>query len=177
MQPSSLIDAEIAKAMAKLKNLAVSLDTPEIRERVLRPAAEILQKAAQAKVPVAKRVVHRYATGKFSKKIKAPKGKGHIVASYEPGNLKLALQVLKFKRSKALFVGAKVMKRNPSGTFGKGRRADGWYAHFIEFGTRNATAKPFMRPAAMATASAVRGQIKKGLDLEVKRWGAKNARA
>jgi HK97 gp10 family phage protein len=151
------------------------LDRPEVRERVLRPAAEILQKAAQANVRVAKKAVKRYGTGKFSKKLKSPKGKGRILAIYEPGNLKLSLQVLKFKRSKALFVGAKVMKRNPNGTFGKGKRADGWYAHFLEFGTKRARAYPFMRPAAISSAKAVRLRIKYGLELELKRWTIKNA--
>ena len=165
---------EIDKVIAKLKKLTVEIDTPEVRERVLRPAAEILQRAAQANVRNATKTVKRYSTGKFSKRLKAPKGKGNVVATYEPGNLKLAMQVLKFKRSKALFVGAKVMKRNPTGTFGKGRRADGWYAHFIEFGTRHAAARPFMRPAAYASARAVKQRIKYGLELEMKRWIIRN---
>lgn len=168
------LDIEIGKAIAKLKDLTVAIDTPEVRERVLRPAAEILQRAAQANVRDAKRAVKRYGTGKFSKRIKAPKGKGTVVATYEPGNLRLSMQVLKFKRSKALFVGAKVMKRTPSGTFGKGRRADGWYAHFIEFGTRRARARPFMRPAVHATERAVKMRIKQGLEGEVRRWAIRN---
>lgn len=170
------LEMEISRAIAKLKSVSVELDKPEVRERVLRPAAEILQKAAQAKAPRASKVVNRYSTSKFSKRIRAPRGKGHIVASYEPGNLKLAMQILKFKRSKALFVGAKVMKRNPNGTFGKGKRADGWYAHFIEFGTKHSAPSPFMRPAAMSSAKAVRLRIKYGLELELKRWMIKNVK-
>lgn len=168
------LEAEVSRAMAKLKALPELFDKPEVRDRVLRPAAEILQKAAQANVRNAPKAVKRYSTSKGSKNIRAPKGKGNVVATYEPGNLKLSMQVLKFRRSKALFVGAKVMKRNPSGTFGKGRRADGWYAHFIEFGTKRAKARPFMRPAALANAKGVRQRISYGVDLEMKRWIIKN---
>lgn len=171
----ALIDKEIEKALAKLKHLTAAIDSPEVREKVLRPAAEILQKAAQANVKDATKTVKRYSTGKFSKKLKAGKGKGNVVATYEPGNLRLSMQVLKFKRSKALHVGPKVMKRNPTGTFGKGRRADGWYAHFVEFGTKRAKARPFMRPAVHATERAVKQRIKYGLETEVKRWAIKNA--
>lgn len=172
----ALIDQEIERALAKLRHLVKTVDDPETREKILRPAAEILQRAAQANVKNATKTVKRYSTGKFSKKLRAPKGKGNVVATYEPGNLKLSMQVLKFKRSKALFVGAKVMKRNPTGTFGKGRRADGWYAHFIEFGTKRAKAQPFMRPAVHATERAVKTRIKYGLETEVKRWAIKNTK-
>lgn len=169
------LESEIAKAIAKLKALAVDIDKPEVRDRVLRPAAEILQKAAQSNVRDASKTVKRYATSKFSKKIRAPKGRGNVVATYEPGNLRISMQLLKFRRSKAVFVGAKVMKRSPSGTFGRGKRADGWYAHFVEFGTKRAKAKPFMRPAVHATSNAVRRRIAYGLELEMRRWMLKNA--
>lgn len=172
----ALIDQEIERALAKLKHLVKTVDDAETREKILRPAAEILQRAAAANVKNATKTVKRYSTGKFSKKLRAPKGKGKVVATYEPGNLKLSMQVLKFKRSKALFVGAKVSKRTPSGTFGKGSRADGWYAHFIEFGTKRAKARPFMRPAVHATERAVKQRIKYGLETEVKRWAIKNTK-
>lgn len=32
-------------------------------------------------------------------------------------------------------------------TSGKDAKEDAWYAHFVEFGTANMSAKPFMRPA------------------------------
>ena len=166
---------QLNAAIAKLRTIPALFDKPEVRERILRPAAEILQREAQAKVRVAQRAVKRYGTAKFSRRIKAAKGSGTVLATYEPGNLRMALQVLNFKRSKALFVGAKVMKRKPNGTFGKGKRADGWYAHFLEYGTKNAKAYPFMRPAAMAKANAVKLRMKYGIELEMKRWQAKNA--
>lgn len=34
---------------------------------------------------------------------------------------------------------------------GKGSEHDGWYAHFLEFGTKNMSAQPFIEPAFLKT--------------------------
>lgn len=57
------------------------------------------------------------------------------------GNLKKSLGV-----SVGRFMGdveARVLARK-----GKNRQNDGWYAHFLEFGTEKQAAQPFLRPAA-----------------------------
>lgn len=89
---------------------------------------------------------YRYSTPKLTKKLRAPKGMGVVVASYLPGNLKQSIRVLQFKRSKsAVFIGAKLAKgQSPKGRFGTGSKADGYYMHMVEGGTIHSAPKPFV---------------------------------
>jgi len=106
-------------------------------------AAIPMVKAIQAKAPVySGGQHHRYSNGK-------------IVATYYPGNLRRAIKVLKFNRSKyAVFVGAKLDKTGSGGDF-KGNRVDGYYLHMVEYGTDKQSAQPFFRPGAEQTKDAV----------------------
>ncbi len=99
--------------------------------------------AAEAAAPTGTKIHKRYSTAKVSKSMRAPKGSGNVVATYLPGNLKRSIRVLDLKRTKnATIVGAKLNKGAVSGTF-SGMRADGYYMHMVEKGTKNWSGKPF----------------------------------
>jgi len=116
---------------------------------ILTEAAKPLLSAIQGRAPVSDKPHKRY---RKSGSKRAPKGAGQVVATYYPGNLKRSFNVLRFRRSKAVFVGPKVSGN--SGDF-RGRRADGYYAHMVEFGTVKTSAQPFVRPAVSAIGGTV----------------------
>lgn len=68
-------------------------------------------------------------------------------AKFSPGHLAKSVQVLKRlkKDPNVVFVGPYVSGKI-SGTYG-GARFNAYYAHMVEFGTKNQSAQPFMRPA------------------------------
>jgi len=78
-------------------------------------AAKPVVSNLQANTPVGTRTHKRYSNGS-------------VVATYSPGNLKKSIKVLRFAGSKsAVFVGPSVGKKKPN---------DGYYARFIQFGTK-----------------------------------------
>lgn len=119
-------------------------------KQILTEAARPLVSAIQGRTPVSDKPHKRYSsTGGANR---APKGAGKVVATYYPGNLKRSFNVLRFRKSKAVFVGPRV-----SGTTGdfRGRRADGYYAHMVEFGTKYARKQPFVAAAVNAAGDTV----------------------
>ena len=130
------------------------------RRKVLRKGAAILRKAARTKVEIASEDVFRYSTARVTKSIRTPKGKGNVVAVYKPSNLKKAIATMTFRRDKTgVYVGAKRGKSQAIVQGTKAANADGYYAHFLEFGTINSAAYPFMRPALAATKGAIKAKI------------------
>ena len=154
------IDKEIQDAIKTLRKLPAAM-RGEARKSILKKAAIPLQNAAVAAAPRSKKP-HR-------------RKKGGLSIVYFPGNLKGSIQILNFRKSQDVFVGAKISKKSQSAAaYGRGRRVDGYYAHMVEFGTRNYTARPFMRPAADATRKIVNEQIKKGITRLVNNYISKN---
>jgi HK97 gp10 family phage protein len=144
---------ETAQIVRNLERYASELKKE--KKKFLAYAAVPLVEAAKSKAPVGSEIHYRY-------------NRGEIVAAYHPGNLKRSLQVLDLKRSQDVFVGPKVNKGSSKGEF-KGRRVDAYYAHMVEFGTSKMAARPFMRPAWMATES----QVKKRVELALRAFTAK----
>ena len=100
--------------------------------RVLKEAAEPLLAAISRRAPMGDVAHSRYKTAKLSSKMRAPKGMGQIVATYQPGNLRQSFQVLALRRVKfAKIIGPVVAKG------GGGKMPDGYYAHMVEFDTKN----------------------------------------
>mgnify|MGYP003424408789 FL=1 len=128
----------------------VSEEAKKQSQTAFKEAAGPLISAIKARAPISEKAHSRYKTTKLSSSIKAPQGSGQIVATYHPGNLQRSFRTLKFRRSPAVFVGPR-LDRNTTGVF-KGNRADGYYAHFMEFGApaQNVPASPFVRPAVDA---------------------------
>lgn len=109
------------------------------RTEALSPVADMVASAIASRAPVSSRVHYRYR-----------KGQGRV-AEYHPGNLKRSVQRMFFPRSRDPWVGAKLSKGSPTGVF-TGSRVDGYYAHFIEYGTIHTPPRPFFAPA-LATIS------------------------
>lgn len=167
------LERELAVLQRKL--LAVAQSAKKDSQQILEFAAQPMVSAIAAGAPVSDRVHFRYSTAKASRKIRAPKGKGKVEASYHPGNLERSIQTLRFRRSAAIFVGAKLSK-NSKGVF-KGKRTDAYYTHMVEYGTAHSAATPFIRPAVQATQGAVlSGAVKvfkRNVDAEIRKQGLK----
>ena len=100
------------------------------RKQALSEAGDFLAAAIAGQAPVYHRPHYRYRKG------------GGRVATYEPGNLRRSIRRLPFKRSKDVWVGALLAKGSGSGYF-SGSSADGYYAHFVNYGTVKQPANPF----------------------------------
>lgn len=126
------LQSEINDLIRKLQKLE-----PHVKKGAqddLARAAEILVGAIKRNTPIGSTPHSRYSTAKVSKSIRAPKGMGNVVATYQPGNLQRSFRVLKFRRSEAVFVGPKLNLK----------RADGYYAHWVEFGTKHQKGQKFV---------------------------------
>ena len=115
------------------------------RNAILTEAAGPLQSAIAGRAPQSDQPHSRYSTPKLNKGLRAPKGQGHIVATYQPGNLRKSVQTLRFRRSRAVFIGPRIDKS------GSGRKPDGYYAHMVNFGTVHQSAQRFVE-AGVASA-------------------------
>lgn len=147
MPATSDIQQEVNALILKLRKVS---DNAKARSQsAFKEAAGPLVSAIQGRAPVSEEQHYRYSTAKLSGKIRAPKGAGNIVATYQPGNVQRSFRVLTFRRSAAVFIGPKAHKSDTGGLFA-GKRVDPYYAHFVEFGTKNIPATPFVRPAVAA---------------------------
>lgn len=113
------------------------------RNRVLTEAAGPLRSAIAGRAPQSDKPHKRYSTPKISGKLRAPKGSGVVVATYAPGNLRKSVQTLRFRRSKAVFIGPKVQRSG-------GKPPDGYYAHMVNFGTVNQAPQRFVQAGVAA---------------------------
>lgn len=123
MKPGLAFDKEVNDLVKDLQRLATGMSKAKKRNMLapaVKPAMEEAKKIVRAEAR-SKKVHYRYHNGEK-------------VATYHPGNLARSIQVLKFK-SPDVFVGPKRSARGAgTGSF-KGRKVDGWYGHFLEFGT------------------------------------------
>ena len=132
------LQAELNQVISRLKKLE-----PGVRkgaQKDLEEASKILVSAVKGKTPVGDKVHKRYPRRKGKK---AAKGAGQVVATYRPGNLQRSIRTLKFRRSEAVFVGPKL----------GGKAADGYYAHFVEDGTKFQTSQKFVAAAVASAGS------------------------
>lgn len=144
------VDVKIEGQKELRDNIKRVLDALSVRERrkVLRKAAAPMQEKARQLAPVAEKEVHRYGTEKIFRRIRAPKGKGTVVATYVPGNLEKSIQLLTFRRSPDIFIGPKKASRNKQPVYGLSEKVvDPYYAHMVHNGTRYAKGTPFMTMA------------------------------
>lgn len=137
-----------AQLQQELNTLIRKLDgLPNVarRERnaVLTEAAGPLRAAIAGRAPQSDKPHRRYSTPKVAGKIRAPKGSGRIVATYQPGNLRKSIQTLRFRRSKAVFIGPRTSRS-------EGRTPDGYYAHMVNFGTTGQSAQRFVEAGVAA---------------------------
>ncbi len=126
------LQAELNVLTRKLNSIADNAKAQA--KKAFHQAAPPIIEAAKANAPQHNAPHHRYKNGKK-------------VATYYPGNLRRSIQILPLRRTaNAVLIGPKLGK-GASGEF-RGRKVDGYYAHFVEYGTETQTPQPFMRPAA-----------------------------
>lgn len=149
------LEADIAATIRTLYKYGRTVR--ENQQRIAGLGGSYAAAAADAAAPRSLKPHYRYSTPKLNNKLRAPKGMGKIVATYYPGNLGTSIRVLRFARAQSkVFVGAKLAKGvSPQGNFGRGARADGYYLHMVEKGTRFASARPFFRNAIERSRSRV----------------------
>lgn len=168
------IEQEINDAIKKLRSITKEFGRKE-RQKMLSKAAIPLRDEAKRNIPSSMRTHHRYKTSKASGKFRAPKGSGRIIASYEPGNLRNSIRILKFRRSSAVFVGPKIAKRGGgSGRFGRGRRVNGYYAAWLEFGTKHIRPVAYMRRAVGTQRAVVERNILIAAKKRMQTWERRN---
>jgi len=125
------LEEEVQQVIKRLRKMPAVL--AKERPRINALAGAYMASTLEAAAPRGKRIHKRYSTAKVNKRMRAPKGMGTVVATYYPGNLAMSEQVLKLNRAKAfVYVGAKLAKGSGSkGTFGIGKRADGYYLAMV----------------------------------------------
>lgn len=162
---------ELNAIIRALNQLPVQLQK-DLKRKILREAAKPLVKAARGNIKDSDGVHHRYNTPKLNKRLRAPNGKGKKVATYYPGNLRRSIRVLPLRRTKnKVLVGPKVAKgRSKSGGRFQGRKVDGYYAHWYEFGTSKYPGRKFMRRAFESTRQTIVRKVATGVESSLKKY-------
>lgn len=160
---------DVNAAVKTLEKLLFNLEKEQ--RKVLEYAATPMVSAMQAGAPVGTKIHLRYPKRRGAR---AYRGEGQVVAKYYPSNLKRSFRVLDLKRTSAVIVGAKLAKSGTKGTFGVGR-FDAYYLHFVEYGTRNMAARPFVRPAMIKAAPQVIRRVQLGCNLFAAKFARQNA--
>jgi len=152
-------EAELARCIAALRRVGTVVK--DNQQRIAVKGAQYMAAQIRPSAPRSTRAHKRYSTGKLVRRLRAPKGFGRVVATYDPGNLARSIKALKFTRSKTkAWVGAKLAKGQSSyGNF-SGARTDGYYLHMVDGGTQNyAGTRFFTRAAESATPGTYRVMI------------------
>lgn len=142
------LEKDIIEAVRRLNELPGLLVRE--RQRLLKWAGEPMLQAAKRNAPRAEKTVKRYKAGK-------------VVGEYRPGNLRRSIVYLPLRLVKSkVFIGPLV-----------NRHIDAYYAQYVEFGTENQAAQPFMRPAFYENREIVLARLRRAIAGEIKPWAAK----
>ena len=154
-----MADRQVDKIADTFKKL---LDKFEVKERkkILRTAARPMLKEIKAQAP-------KSAKEHFRTK------DGTRVATYEPGNLQRSIVFLPFRKSNDIWIGPKVKKGQSTGHF-SGNKVDGYYAHWLEYGTVHQAASPYMRPGFDQEKRPTLARIEQGVKKKVDEFGRQN---
>jgi HK97 gp10 family phage protein len=130
------IQEEVNEAIRKLQKVSDRVKADS--NTALRAGAKPIVSTAKSLAPRSKEEHYRYKDGRK-------------VATYYPGNLRRSIRVLPLRKTKsAVIIGPKLARSSGGPAEGQfsGNRVDGYYAHFVEFGSLTIPPKPYMRPAA-----------------------------
>jgi HK97 gp10 family phage protein len=166
---------QVNAAVKTLEKLTYHFEQEQ--RKILEAGAGIVVNEVQARAPIGNKIHIRYPS-KPKGAPRAAKGEGRPVAKYYPGNLRRSFAVLNLRRTKDVIIGAVLAKRGGKGTFAN-KRADGYYLHFIEYGTEygdfKRPARPFVRPAYISAAPKVITEIHKGCNMFAAKFARQNA--
>lgn len=112
---------------ARVRNLPPSIRKKQM-EKVFRAGSKQMLQMIKSKAPVAEKTIKRYSGGK-------------VAAIYQPGNLRDSIAYLPTKDNLKMYT--RITPR-----VGKNRKNDGYYAHFLEGGTKKMAAKSWFLDAA-----------------------------
>lgn len=139
---------------AQLRKLENPVSWQEER-RALMPAARVVRESIRSKAPVGTKPHNLYAVGLSVKGKKAGKGKGKVVRTLRPGNLKRAIIVKTVRQRRLLLVGPnRSMKR----------ASIGYYAYMLEYGTAYQPAQPFIRPGFESARPQAEAELKRAYE-------------
>lgn len=155
------MDAQLQRELdaigRKFKRLINSLDDKTLDD-VLTYSAQPLIQALKTGAPRSKKRHFRYD------------GRGAKVATFEPGNLSRSMDKLALRRlKKAIIIGPRIKRRGGKGVFNSDRKVDGYYARFVEKGTKKQRAQGFIKSAADATKGTVLRRMEKSFEILLKR--------
>ncbi len=169
----STMDAELEREIRaiglKFRELIKSLGDKELRDILLYAAQPLVERASKL-APRSSSNHYRYGTAKVVRGIRAPNGKGFRVAEYAPGNLSRSIRTLSFRAMKrSILVGPKLNKGKGKGKFTSSARVDGYYAPFVEAGTKSQSAQRFLLNAAISTRPVVVGRLISSFENQLRR--------
>lgn len=110
-------NADLQKVIGRLEGMRGNLLEPKVVRRIKVLATKPMQDAIRSLVNNSGRTRRR----------------GN--ATYVSGNLKLSPRVLPLRKRQLVYLGIRVVKQ-ASGTYGQGNRANAWYGHMVEYGTK-----------------------------------------
>jgi len=152
----SQLSKDLRALEKEMSDIAGKLIRGKEHDQALRNGAEILVNGMKSRVRVADKIVKRYKNGR-------------VVATYHPGNLKRAIQILDLKDKSSAYAGVKIQRRG-KGT-SSGDNVDGWYGIFVEYGQRK---RPFIRPTVMADGPKAIYQLKQYVESIIKKANGGN---
>lgn len=159
---------QVNQAVKTLEKLTYNFENEQ--RKILEYAAIPMVDAMQRGAPTGKVQIHfRYPKRRGAR---AHRGEGQRIARYYAGNLKKSFRVLDLKKTKDVIVGAKLS--GTKGTFGKSR-FDAYYLHWVEYGTQNMRARPFVRPAIISASPAVIRRVRLGCNMFAAKFARQNA--
>ena len=125
----------ISEVTQGFRKILAEFTNPDTRRRIALAGAPTIIRTIQGVSPVSKKEHKRYNTPKLVNKLRAPKGKGRVAATYLSGNLKNAVMDLaerrkKYAKSPAVVI-APLYSRSRAKTVGKGKIVDAYYAHMV----------------------------------------------
>lgn len=164
---------QVNAAVKTLEKLTYNFEKEQ--KKILTYAAQPMVVAMQAGAPTGARIHYRYPKGDGVRNIS---GEGDWIAMYYPGNLRGSFRVLDLKRAKsAVIVGAHLSKQKTfkrAGKYGKSK-FDAYYLHWVEYGTRNMAARPFVRPAIIKASPQVIRRMEMGCRWFAAKFARQNA--
>jgi len=157
-------EKELYNAVKKIDVLFGDIVSKRQRKAMLRKGAKIVREAARANIHDSDKPHYRYRTSKLSGSKRAPKGKGQIVATYYPGNLRDGIQIKSFRKSYDLFVGPVTRSAATASVFGvetAGQKSnvDAYYAHWVEFRNPESKSHGYMRRGVQSSKNIAIKQI------------------
>lgn len=160
---------QVNAAVKTLEKLTYNFQREQ--QGILTDCAEPMVAAMQNGAPIGAKIHIRYPKRRGGR---AKRGEGQRVAKYYPGNLRKAFRVLDLKRTQDVIVGAKLARSGTKGTFGLSR-FDAYYLHWVEYGTVNMPAKPFVRPAIIQASPRVIARMQTNMNRFAAKFARQNA--